>query len=118
METTHPVKIEAAKRAFRMLDAAGVQYGAILDGEQYGALKVVMPARRQARYPRGSTRDYYGPFIEALEPGDHVDIPCGQFDVSILSSNVSAACAHRWGAGSYVTTLDRDANTVSVLRLF
>ena len=113
------LKREAARRAMKMLDAAGAQYAVILDGETFGTLIVKEPSKKTSwvSYPRGVTRAYYHPLISGMVAGDVVEVPSNGFDLKTLASNISASCVHDWGKGSAISTMDREADCVRVLRM-
>lgn len=108
----HDIQRETAMRAIKMLEAVGVQFSVIVDGTAYGNIKV------KPQYKRGETHKYYWSKMEDMAPGDVVYVDAGDFDISVLASNISSAGIRAWGKGSTVIKSDKDANTVAVLRIF
>ena len=118
---TDTVQQIALSRALKTLDAIGAQYAVTFDGETHGTLELAPPPRKRKdgrpQYPRGLTHAYYWPYVEPMQAGDVVKIPFGGFDSTVLASNISAACTHAWGSGTYVTKRDEAAQTISLLRI-
>lgn len=113
------IKLEAFRRAVKMLDGIGAKYGIIFDGKTYGTLDVVEPSNgRNYRYQRGETRKHYLPYIESMEVGDVAEVPKGDFDMRTLVSNISSYAVNTWGKGSAITKRKDESQTVEVLRLF
>lgn len=116
-----PIQHTAVMRALRMLDAAGAVYAVQFDGATYGQLEVKpqRPKKKHGdyvRYPRGTTRAHYLPYLEALAPGETASVPCGDFDPRTLSANISSYCVNAWGAGNAMTSLNRSTDCIDVLR--
>ena len=115
----HDLQKTTALKALKTLDALGVPYAAIIDGETHGTLEIKTrrTRTREPRYAYGETRAHYLPLIQNMAVGDVVDVPVGQFDLPTLSSNVTAFASHEWGKGNTVTQSNKDAGTVTVLRI-
>jgi len=111
----------ALDRALKLLDAAGVQYAVIgLDGVKHGVLEVAeekSKKKRALRYAYGEFRDYFMPYIKDMEPGDSVKIPPGKYQLEELRGPLSSWCSTNWGAGNTITSIDRKAGHVEVLRV-
>lgn len=111
----------ALDRALKLLDAAGVQYAVIgLDGVKHGALEVAQPKakkRRPLRYAYGEFRDYFMPYLRGMKPGDSVKIPFGKYEAEELRGPLSSWCTNNWGNGNTITSIDRKAGHVEVLRV-
>jgi hypothetical protein len=109
----------AVEKAIKLLDAAGADYAIQFDGKFYGTLEV-KPPRKEGRnrvYAHGETRSHYLPYIENLEVGQGASVPFSYFDRKILSSNISAYCVHKWGAGSAMVKKNELFDSLEVLRL-
>lgn len=115
----HDIQKNTALKALRTLDALGIAYAAIIDGETHGTLEVKTRRTRirPARYAHGETRAYYLPLLKDMAVGDVVDVPAGHFDLTVLSSNITAFASHEWGKGNTVTQSNKDAGIISVLRI-
>jgi hypothetical protein len=73
--------------------------------------------KKSFKYPYGSIRDHYYPWIKDLAPGDAVEIPAKDFAIEDIQAGVSAKAANIWGPGTFVTSMNRDNSTVEVLRV-
>ena len=109
----------ALDRALKLLDAAGVQYAVIgFNGTKYGTLEIAPPKKKRAlRYAYGEFRDYFMPYLRDIKPGDSVKIPFGKYEVEELRGPVSSWCTNNWGKGNTITSIDRKAGHVEVLRV-
>lgn len=111
----------ALDRALKLLDAAGVQYAVIgFDGDKYGTLEIASPKpakKKIFRHQHGEFRDYFKPYIKDLSLGDSVKIPFGKYEAEELRGPLSSWCSTHWGAGSTITSIDRKAGHVEVLRV-
>jgi hypothetical protein len=112
----HQVAID---KAIKLLDASGATYAIQYNGQNYGALEVKPPRKegRNRAYAHGETRSHYLPYIENLEVGQGASVPFSYFDRKILSSNISAYCVHKWGAGAAMVKRNKLNDTLEVLRL-
>jgi hypothetical protein len=111
----------ALDRALKLLAASGAQYAVIgLDGVKYGTLDVVEPKPAKKKvftHAHGEFRDYFMPFIGGMKPGDSVKIPPGKYQLEELRGPLSSWCSTHWGAGNTITSIDRKANLIEVLRV-
>lgn len=118
---TQTIHHTALERALRILDALNAQYAVQYDDQTYGTLALAPQpkARKDGRphYRRGMTRAHYWPYLQGMVAGDDVSIPYAGFDAHILSSNISAACVHAWGAQNAIVQRDDAAGVVNVLRI-
>ena len=114
----------AIERALRFLNAAGCKYCILeADGTKHGTLEIVVSkkrTRRPERFPRGSLRDYYMPFVKDMKVGSATLVPYGAFGVdeeskSALRSAVSSWCSKYWGNKTYIT--HNNAQGVELLRV-
>lgn len=116
------IRMVAIKQAIRLLQSAGAEYAIQYAGATHGTLPVMppKPPRRRSSantYPRGTTRAYYLPLISGMQPGDSCTVPAADFDIAVLTSNISSYCNTEWGNRNTVTRKDRDNHCVHVLRL-
>lgn len=109
----------AVRRALRVLNAVKdhIQYAIEFDGETHGnrELAVVKKRVHGKKYPYGSTRKHYLPYLETVKQGGVVNIPFGAFDGKVLSGNVSAACVHLFGKGHATVHRNDLTSTIDVL---
>ena len=74
--------------------------------------------KKGAKYGRyGALREYYGPWLTDLAPGDTVEIPAKDFDLEDIQSGVCSKAVTEWGPGSCVTSMNRTKNVLEVLRV-
>lgn len=109
----------AVARALVILKSLKAEYKIILpDGAEYGDL-VIQPkkAKRQFKYPIGEMADHYRPFVKNMKPGEVVSVPLGKFEAEHLRGTMTGHFAKTWGAGSTMTTINKKAKTVEVLRI-
>lgn len=107
----------AVDKAIKLLDASGATYAIQYNGQTYGTLEIKPPSSRPRRYPKGETRAHYLPIIGELKVNEGAAVPISYFDPSILSSNISGYCVHNWGAGNAMTKINRENQTIEVLRV-
>jgi hypothetical protein len=65
----------------------------------------------------GALREYYGPWLTDLAPGDTVEIPAKDFDLVDIQSGVCSKAVTEWGPGSCITSMNRTKNVLEVLRV-
>lgn len=109
-----------------MLDRQGAQYRIEMpDGTVHGTLEVKARkspiSRKPLTFPRGTVLAHYLPFVEGMQAGDAVAIPCVTdtfaFDPAALRSSVSSYCTRTWGVNASMTSVNRNDNTVEVVRI-
>jgi hypothetical protein len=109
------------ERAISYLKSGKLQYAIIdEDGNKYGDLEVINKTGRKRgalKYPMGTVRNYYLPYVENLQKDDGVSIPCGDFSLEDLQSNLCAWACHVWGSGNYSTVSDKENKSLIIFRL-
>jgi hypothetical protein len=118
------VQKEGLKRALIILSGLGAQYKIILpDGTEYGDL-VVAPKveekkrkRKPSPYPIGALQNYFQPMLDALRPGDAVEVPAGKFDIESLRGSMTAWAGKTWGRKTFISRSDKTRNVVEFLRM-
>jgi hypothetical protein len=109
----------AIRKALRTLEIVKdvVQYAVEFDGQAYGNRKLapVKDTKRPPRYPHGATRKHFLPYLEKIKDGGVTNIPFGDFDGKVLSSNISAACVHFFGKGNATVHMNKDTKHIEVL---
>lgn len=109
---------KAIDRAVLLLLAAKAKFKIIAeDGTEYGELEAALPKRRKFANPRGTLKDHFYPFIADMTPGDVRTIPAKEFGAERIRSSLAGWIATNWGNGAAITSVDRKANTVEVLRV-
>jgi hypothetical protein len=89
-------------------DGADYTYG---DAFKKGA------GKKGHKYGFGALREYYGPWLKDLEPGGSAEIPCDKFDIVALQAGVASMASDLWGNGSYMTSRNKEKNSLEVLRV-
>jgi hypothetical protein len=91
------------------------------DGADYtfgDALKKGQPKKGSKYGHYGALREYYGPWLTDLAPGDTVEIPARTLIWWIFKSGVCKSKAvTEWGPGSCITSMNREKNVLEVLRV-
>jgi hypothetical protein len=87
-------------------------------GKKFGNLEVSEQNKRNLKYPMGTLKNYYHPYLKDLEVGAATFIPVGEFSADQLQSSLSAWCSTNWGKGTYATrTTERQSGLgVEVVR--
>ena len=118
------VQTEALERAIKLLAAAGCKYAIVTaDGTKLGTLELATAApakpRRQMRFPVGTLKAYYAPYVAKVGPGDAVMIPYGEFSDQASKDALRAAlcgyCSKAWGNKSYISHMNSQG--IELLRI-
>jgi hypothetical protein len=97
--------------SYIVLDKDGADY-------VYGKALLTSKPKKGSKYGRyGALRDYYGPWLTDLAPGDTVEIPAKDFDLVDIQSGVCSKAVTEWGPGSCITSMNRTKNVLEVLRV-
>ena len=119
------IQLEAAKRAARILNAIDASYAILLpDGESISkGINLVDEGAEQPK-KRRQVRDFahtgYGGQIRGLGVGQTTKMPINGFqgaDIARFHSAIIATCVNKWGRGSCISHLDREAGHIEVLRI-
>ena len=89
-------------------DGADYTYG---DAFKKGARK------KGYKYGFGALREYYGPWLKDLEPGGTTEIPCDKFDIIAIQAGVANLASDMWGSGSFMTSRNKERNSLEVIRI-
>jgi hypothetical protein len=112
---------KALNRLLEGLRNLGCSYVVIdKDGADYtygDALKKGQPKKGNKYGHYGALREYYGPWLKDLAPGDTVEIPAKDFDLVDIQSGVCSKAVTEWGPGSCITSMNRTKNVLEVLRV-
>lgn len=115
----HEVQKVAIIKALRLLDSVKdhIGYAVEFDGEVHGnrTLEPIKTFKRKPRYAYGETRRHYAPFFKGAKIGDVIQVPFGTFDPSVLSSNISAACVHKFGKGNATVLRNEKTQSIEIL---
>lgn len=108
------VKVEAIKRAVKMLEAAGARFHIKFEDSEWGAPVTAQKPRSSVKN-RGIS-NYVRTYLENIQIGDVVHIPkTDEFDINTVQSAASLYTLAHFGKGSSVTS--RSGNCVEVLRV-
>lgn len=113
---------EALKRALVLLKAAGVEYVIRTpEGETHGTLTIAEPApAKRTRKPSGIAKEFMVAIhakLKEVQPGECVRLPAGEYKLEAVRSNITGYCTHKWGKGTYISTVHKDTHEIEVLRL-
>ena len=113
----NPTEI-ALKRALSLLIAIKAEYKVILpDGTEHGTLEVVRKKKRVFKYGLGEMSAYYRPLVSDMQPGDMRIVPADRFDSEHLRGTMTGWFTKMWGRGAVITSINREDNTIEVLRV-
>jgi hypothetical protein len=102
-----------------LLKGLNAQFKIVIpDGDnklEYGDLAVIQH-KRVARVPRGSCLKVYESAMKKLAIGNVVAIPFNDLPVESIRSSICSWAIRTWGLGSVTTMINRDNNTIEVLR--
>ena len=102
----------ALKFPFAILDSTGVIHGG-LEVKQ----KINRKKQHERKYPHGQRAKYSKQYIAGVGVSQEITVPFDIYEAEELRSSIMSACHKRWGKGSVVTTLNRPANHIEVLRV-
>jgi hypothetical protein len=110
----------AVKKAIALLDAAKAQYKIIIeDGTEFGELEVSAKKPKKERlYPYGALTAHFAPYIKDLPIGGKAQIPVGDFDLKSIRTALTGYCSKEWGNETYLSSINRETNTVDIIRFF
>jgi hypothetical protein len=111
------IKKETIAKYVRILANLGCQFKVIeADGTEHGEL-VVAKKPSKPRISVLAQVDYKTPLL-AMQPGDVISLSAtADMPLESLRSCVSSFAAHTFGTGAVTTTVDRNDNTVVILRV-
>lgn len=114
MATLEKRALEQALNILKGLDARF--WVKLPTGEEYGE-KPAEPrkGRGYPTFPRGALKTHYIQFVEALMPGEKVEFSAGEYGKTLMNS-LTAWASQTWGAGSYMTSFNKDSNVVTIMR--
>lgn len=120
------IKQKALEQAVKILNASKAKYWIQLpDGTELGerpSNKKEKPlGKREAMYSVtgykfGTLTQYVIPYVQNMQPGDVVEIPCGPHKLERIRSCVTGYIAKHWGNGNYTTEKNATQNVVAVMR--
>lgn len=113
------IQMKHIKSWTAVLDKWGAQYKIVMpDGTEFGTLDVVVKKRKRTAgpHPYGTLQAYFKPLLEDMTLGDVVVVPFDAFEGERLRSAISAWGAVCWGKGSCSTYINREEQTVEVMR--
>lgn len=120
MTTLTSLQLEQLKRIEVVLTNMGCTY-AIRDpdGVMHGDLDALTnkkSKRGPMKFPRGTVRNYFRPFVENLKEGEAAMVPYDVYDPYSLQSNIGSYLSSLWGAKTFVTTQRPELKSVEILR--
>jgi len=114
------IEARALNQAISLLTALGARYGIILpSGEVYGEKLVEETpqarTRKKPQHPMGTLTNHFRPYVEDLQPGQSAEIPLGGFGQGLQNALTGWTSKH-WGAGNYLTSVDKASQTLTIIR--
>jgi hypothetical protein len=104
------------KKAIAMLDAVGCEYHIAIDGQEYGE-PIGVKVKKGSKYGYGVLTDYVRKHAKDLEIGQTISIPFDQFEIDALHSVTSSYACRTFGNGSCITSRNKEAQTIDVIRV-
>lgn len=110
----------ALDKAISFLKAGKFTY-AILDsdGTKHGDLEIVNKTGRKRgalKYPMGTLRNHFYPYIHDLKKDEGAEIPCGDFAPEYLRKTISAWACNHWGNKSHNIVISEPSNSLILFR--
>jgi hypothetical protein len=120
MEAIFEKMLKVTLSNLRQLEGKGyIKYKVIHGEDEHGSLEVITrKIKRSSRLglPFGTLRSHVVPYINGMEPGDLVEIPCANFPEENVRSNACAWATTTWGRGTYTSTVNRKTGCVELYR--
>lgn len=105
-------------KALNILNSLKLKYAIVLDdGEKLGTLEIATKANKPhaSPYKYGELRNYVRPILDAMKPGDAIEIPDKGYIKTFLQNAICAYASETWGHSTYSTT--QVANGVQIMRM-
>ena len=107
----------ALDRAIKLLEALKLEYAIKnFDGKILGNLEI-KKKEKIPKYKRGSASQYVRPFLQNLQIGEIVTVPCGQFDKQTVAQACSSMAYSMWGKGGATQTCRNGNNSIELIRV-
>lgn len=115
---------EMLDKTIRNLDALQkrgyITYKVFTADDEWGDLEVVTEEKKKkknpTKYPIGTLRNHFLPYVANLAPDELTTIPADKFDLEEVRGSACAWCSVAWGKGSYTSTVNRKTNCVEIYR--
>jgi hypothetical protein len=102
-------------QTIQLLIGMGCDFAIIdLDDEKHGNLEVI---KQKSRTRTQKFAFYVSPILDQITVGKPVVVPCKDYKIEELQANICARAGTKWGLGSVTTSINRQNNTVEVLRI-
>ena len=107
----------ALDRAIKILEALKLKYAIKdFDGKILGNLEI-KKQEKVLKYKRGSPAQYVRPYLQNLQIGETVTVPCGQFDKQTVAQSCSSMAYNLWGKGGATQTCRNGNNSIELIRV-
>ena len=121
-QTQQPAVItKTIAKAVELLKASGAQFKVISpNGEEFGELEVAPEKSKHFRFTRGELSSYYKPLLENLKVGEVATFKNPdptKYDIEDFRSSACSWISKEWGLGAHTSTIDRDFDTLEILRV-
>lgn len=111
------IQNETLKKAIKFLDALKLEYAIKdFDGKILGNLEI-KKKEKVLKYKRGLASQYVRPYLQNLQIGEIVTVPCGQFDKQTVGQACSSMAYNMWGKGGATQTCRNGNNSIELIRV-
>ena len=109
-------------KAVELLKASGAKFKVISpNGEEFGELEVQPPkAKKTFRFGHGELASHYKPLLESLKVGEvatFINPDPAKYDIEDFRSSACSWISKHWGLDAHTSTIDRDFDTLEILRV-
>ena len=109
-------------KAVELLKASGAKFKVISpNGEEFGELEVQPPkAKKTFRFGHGELANHYKPLLENLKVGEvatFINPDPAKYDIEDFRSSACSWISKHWGLDAHTSTIDRDFDTLEILRV-
>ena len=121
-QTQPTIVTKTITRAIEMLTASGAKFKVISpNGDEFGELEVQPPkGKKHFRYAHGELANHYKPLLEKLKVGEVATFKNpdpNKYDIEDFRSSACSWISKEWGLGAHTSTIDRDFDTLEILRV-
>lgn len=109
-------------KAVELLKASGAKFKVISpNGEEFGELEVQpLKAKKTFRFGHGELANHYKPLLEHLKVGEVATFKNPdptKYDIEDFRSSACSWISKHWGLDAHTSTIDRDFDTLEILRV-
>lgn len=121
-QTQQPAVItKTIAKAVELLKASGAKFKVISpNGDEFGELEVQAKKSKTFRFAHGELANHYKPLLENLKVGEVATFKNpdpNKYDIEDFRSSACSWISKEWGLGAHTSTIDRDFDTLEILRV-